>query len=90
MKQKEAQIEQKIRDTQAAMKEELELEKERIVLQSKEEKIKAHAMTTQEIYDDIYNTLHEKFRIEQKAKLTEITTRLKKSFEDKVSQLENC
>ena len=85
MKQKEAEMDQRIRENQAQMREQLELEKERVQLKFNEEKIKTHAMTTQEIYDDIYNTLHDKFRIEQKAKLTEITTRLKKSFEDKVS-----
>ena len=85
MKQKEAEMDQRIRENQAQMREQLELEKERVQLKFNEEKIKTHAMTTQEIYDDIYNTLHDKFRSEQKAKLTENTTRLKKSFEDKVS-----
>lgn len=52
-----------------------------------QEKIKQHALTTEEIYKDIYNVLEEKFKVEQKAKLTEITSRLKTSFEEQVTQM---
>ena len=49
-----------------------------------------HAQTTQDLYDDIHKSLKEKFQLEQKAKLAEVTNKLKKSFEEKVAQLENC
>lgn len=47
-----------------------------------QEKIKQHALTTEEIYKDIYSVLEDKFKAEQRAKLTEITNKLKNSFED--------
>ena len=53
------------------------------------EKAKTHALATQEIYDDITATLKEKYHIESKAKLQEITAKLKKSLEEKVRELEN-
>ena len=49
-----------------------------------------HAQTTQDLYDDIHKTLKEKFLLEQKAKLAEVTNKLKKSFEEKVAELDNC
>lgn len=48
------------------------------------DKAKIHAVATQEIYDDITATLKEKFSIESRAKLQDITSKLKKSFEEKV------
>lgn len=53
------------------------------------EKAKSHAQATQEIYDDISATLKEKYHIESKAKLQEITAKLKRSLEEKVRDLEN-
>ena len=54
-----------------------------------QEKARNHAQATQEIYDDINKTLKEKYSVEMKAKLNEISTKLKKSFEDKFKLLEN-
>ena len=56
---------------------------------AQEDRVRMHAQTTQDLYDDIHKTLKEKFQLEQKAKLAEITNKLKKSLEEKVAQLEN-
>lgn len=73
--------------------EQKELEYKQLTHEEKEraqqDRVRLHAQTTQDLYDDIHKTLKEKFQVEQKAKLTEITTKLKKSFEEKVAQLEN-
>lgn len=53
------------------------------------DRIRNHAQTTQELYDDIHRTLKEKFTLEQKAKLGEITGKLTKSFQEKILKLEN-
>ena len=40
------------------------------------------------MYDDISKTLREKYQLESKIKLQEITSKLKKAFEEKVSSVE--
>ena len=52
------------------------------------DKAKNHAQATQELYEDIYKTLKEKLVVESKAKLSEITSKLKQSFEQRVNQIE--
>ena len=52
------------------------------------EKAKVHAQATQEIYDDIHCTLKEKFQVESRAKLQQITQKLKANFEEKVREIE--
>jgi len=53
------------------------------------EKVRNHAQATQEIYEEINKTLKEKYQVETRAKLTDITSKLKRSFAEKVKQLEN-
>lgn len=60
----------------------LEVNMQQLKVDFQQEKIKQHALTTEEIYKDIYSVLEDKFKAEQRAKLTEITNKLKNSFED--------
>jgi len=56
---------------------------------AEQDRIKSHACATQELYDDIHKTLKDKFKLEQKQKLTDITEKLHKNLEEKVKLIQN-
>ena len=52
------------------------------------ERVRSHAQATQELYDEINRTLHQKYAAETKAKLNTISLKLKKNFDEKVRELD--
>jgi hypothetical protein len=52
-----------------------------------QEKAKSHAQATQQIYDDIFATLKEKFMLESKLKVQDISKQMKSSMEAKLKEL---
>jgi len=87
-------LEARVEQERQEFLEQKELEYKQIIINEREkaqqDRVRMHAQTTQDLYDDIHKTLKEKFQLGQKAKLAEITNKLKKSFEEKVAQLDNC
>lgn len=59
---------------------------ERAKLQA--EKVRSHAQATQELYDEINRTLHQKYMTETKAKLNAISQKLKQNFDEKIRELD--
>ena len=90
---KHMKLEQQMKEEHAAFIEQKELEHKALIQEERaklqHDRIRNHAQTTQELYDDIHKTLKEKFLLEQKAKLGEITAKLTRSFQDKISKIEN-
>ena len=51
-------------------------------------KAKDHADQTQQLYDEIYQTLKQKFQLESKMKIQEVSKEMKKALEDNVGELQ--
>jgi len=92
-KRKSQELEARVGQEKREFSEQKELEYTDLVdahrEQVQQERVRTHAQTTQDLYDDIHKSLKDKFQLEQKARLAEITTKLKKSFESKIAELEN-
>lgn len=54
------------------------------------DKAKGHAEATQQLYDEIMSTLKEKFTIDQKIKMAEITKQMRTSLEEKIKELQHA
>jgi len=81
IKSRELQMTYEVEDQKKAMNQALELEMQKLKVQEQHTKLQTHANTTKEIYADVYKSLEEQFKLESKVKLTEITNKLKQSFE---------
>jgi len=81
IKSRELQMTYEVEDQKKAMNQTLELEMQKLKVQEQHTKLQTHANTTKEIYADVYKSLEEQFKLESKVKLTEITNKLKQSFE---------
>ena len=76
--------EQLLRNKEEELKAAIANEKARL----QAERIRTHAQATQELYEEINRTLHQKYMAEAKAKLNNISQKLQKNFNEKIKELD--